>query len=71
MLIVKFSAAKEKLNDIIARGQKGEGGAQGGDQGGAGSAEFNGGHPAPSANELMNQNVAATAAIDGNVMVIL
>merc|ERR1712176_209024 len=29
--------------------------------------DFNG-HPAPSANELMNQNVAATAAIDGNVM---
>ena len=32
------------------------------------AGEFNG-YPAPSANELMNQNVAATAAVDGNVMV--
>merc|ERR1712123_538239 len=59
----QIEAAKEKLNDIIARGQKGEGGEG---QGGVPS-EFNG-HPAPSANELMNQNVAATAAIDGNTM---
>ena len=55
-------AAKEKLNDIISRGQKGDGiSSQGGD------AAFNG-HPAPSANELMNQNVAATAAMEGNTM---
>lgn len=56
----QIAAAKEKLNDIIARGQqKGDGSTA--------QQEFNG-HPAPSANELMNQNVAATAAIDGNVM---
>jgi hypothetical protein len=44
------------LADIIARGSVKEG-------------EVFNGHPAPSANDLMNQNVAATASIDGNVMV--
>lgn len=60
-----FSAAKEKLNEIISRGQvvKSDPAPTGGN-----GSEFNG-YPAPSANELMNQNVAATAAVDGNVMV--
>lgn len=57
--VEQITAAKEKLNDIISRGQKGDS-SQG--------AEVFNGHPAPSANELMNQNVAATAAMDGNTM---
>ena len=52
----QIAAAKKMLQDIIARGSVKEG-------------ESYNGHPAPSANELMNQNVAATASIDGNVMV--
>jgi len=52
----QIAAAKAKLQEIIDRGAvKVEGG------------DFNG-HPAPSANELMNQNVSATAAVPGNVM---
>jgi len=52
----QIEAAKAKLQEIISRGQvKVE------------ADNFNG-HPAPSANELMNQNVTATAALDGNVM---
>jgi far upstream element-binding protein len=50
-------AAKEKLNDIISRGQVKV----------TETGDFNG-YPAPSANELMNQNVAATASQEGNVM---
>ena len=53
----QIEAAKAKLQEIISRGQvKVE------------ANDFNG-HPAPSANELMNQNVSATAALEGNVMV--
>merc|ERR1711953_1533452 len=52
-----LTAAKEKLNDIISRGQVKV----------TETGDFNG-YPAPSANELMNQNVAATASQEGNVM---
>jgi len=51
----QIAEAKKMLADIIARGSVKEG-------------EVFNGHPAPSANDLMNQNVAATASIDGNVM---
>jgi len=60
----QIQAAKERLHEIIARGQTKTSGGTGGVSDGT---EFNG-HPAPSANELMNQNVAATAAVEGNVM---
>lgn len=56
----QIAAAKEKLNEIISRGQVVKSDP-------VPAGEFNG-YPAPSANELMNQNVAATAAVDGNVM---
>lgn len=51
----QIDAAKLMLGEIIARGSVKE------------TSEFNG-HPAPSANELMNQNVCATANMDGNTM---
>jgi hypothetical protein len=54
--------AKDKLTEIISRGQTKV------EPQTTHSEDF-GGHPAPSANELMNQNVAATAAIDGNTIV--
>lgn len=53
----QIEAAKLKLDDIIARGQAKLNA----------DLSTNNGHPAPSANELMNQNVATTAAIPGNI----
>lgn len=57
----QIALAKDKLTEIISRGQTKV------EPQTTHSEDF-GGHPAPSANELMNQNVAATAAIDGNTI---